>query len=412
MSQSPGALPFAGMNFDGVPLEKTIADLLKFVVEVPVSDLFIDCDEYDTAISVRHLGIFKHLTTVSLENGRRLINRIKAGADMDLAQRFHPLDGRWVAKLNDGSKVDLRVNTIPTLFGEDMAIRLLRHDQQQLDLSKLGFHHKNLDDLLSLLARPSGLILVTGPAGAGKTTSLYAALTHLNNGMRKINTIEDPVEYVIPGIRQSQINPKQGLGFPELLSSVLRQAPDVIMVGEIRDSVTAETAVRAANTGHLVFATLHAPVAAGAIDAMLALGTVPHFLATSLIGIVSQRLVRKLCGRCKVSFDLSGAPETFDDIREMLKPGQGELIHSAPGCEHCFQEGYNGRTGVAEVLRVTREIRRLIFERSSAQEIRDEALRQGMLDLRRSALLKVAQGITSTEELIRVIPTEHLLPDE
>ena len=411
MSQSPGTLPFGGIDFDGVPLEKTVADLLKFAVRIPVSDLFINCNEVDVSISVRHLGIFKHVASVSRENGRRLINRVKALADMDLAQRLHPLDGRWVAELGDGGKVDLRINTIPSLFGEDMAIRLLRHDLQPLDLTRLGFHHKNLGDLMSLLARPSGLILVTGPAGAGKTTTLYAALTHLNDGTRKINTIEDPVEYVIRGVRQSQINPKRGLGFPDLLSGVLRQAPDVIMVGEIRDSITAETAVRAANTGHLVFATLHAPVAAGAIDAMLALGTVPHFLATSLIGIVSQRLVRKLCRHCKVSFDLSGAPETFDDVREMLKPGQGELIHSAPGCEHCFQEGYSSRTGVAEVLRVTREIRRLIFDRRSARDIRDEALRQGMLDLRRSALLKVAQGITSTEELIRVIPTEHLLPD-
>ena len=323
-----------------------------------------------------------------------------------------PLDGRWVARLDNGGKVDLRINTIPTLFGEDMAIRLLHHDLQLLDLANLGFYQKNLNDLMSLLARPSGLILVTGPAGAGKTTSLYAALTHLNDGERKINTIEDPVEYVVPGIRQSQTNMKIGLGFPELLSSVLRQAPDVIMVGEIRDPITAETAVRAANTGHLVFATLHAPVAAGAIDAMLALGTVPHFLATSLVGIVSQRLVRKLCRHCKVSYDLSGAPETFDDIREMLKPGQGELIHSASGCEHCFQEGYCGRTGVSEVLRVTKGIRQLIFERRSARDIREESLRQGMLDLRRSALLKVAQGITSMEELIRAIPTEHLLPDD
>ena len=411
MSQSPGTLPFGGMDFDGVPLEKTLADLLRFAVQVPVSDLFINCNEVDVSISVRHLGIFKHLVSVSPENGRRLINRVKASADMDLAQRLRPLDGRWVAQLENGGKVDLRISTIPSLFGEDMAIRLLRHDLQPLDLARLGFHRKNLDDLMGLLARPSGLILITGPAGAGKTTTLYAALTHLNDGTRKINTIEDPVEYVIRGVRQSQINAKIGMGFPELLSSVLRQAPDVIMVGEIRDSVTAETAVRAANTGHLVFATLHAPVAAGAIDAMLALGTVPHFLATSLIGIVSQRLVRKLCGHCKVSFDLSGAPETFDDVRQMLKPGQGELVHSAPGCEHCFQEGYSSRTGVAEMLRVTKEIRQLIFEHRSAREIRDEALRQGMLDLRRSALLKVAQGITSTEELIRVIPTEHLLPD-
>jgi type II secretory ATPase GspE/PulE/Tfp pilus assembly ATPase PilB-like protein len=266
--------------------------------------------------------------------------------------------------------------------------------------------------LMSLLNRPSGLILVTGPAGAGKTTTLYACLKYLNDGSRKINTIEDPIELAMPGIRQSEVRPKIDLGFPELIRSVLRQAPDVIMLGEIRDPVTAETAVLAANSGHLVFATLHAPVAAGAINSMLALGANPHFLSACLLGVLSQRLVRRLCDECKVAFDLSGSPHTFDDVREWLEPGQGERIWSARGCEQCHFEGFTGRIGVAEVLRVSRAIREAIHERRSTREIRQKAVEEGMLDLRRSALLKVAQGITSTEEVIRTIPTEHLLPDQ
>jgi type II secretory ATPase GspE/PulE/Tfp pilus assembly ATPase PilB-like protein len=265
---------------------------------------------------------------------------------------------------------------------------------------------------MSLLKRPSGLMLVTGPAGAGKTTTLYACLHYLNDGTRKINTIEDPVELALPGIHQSEVRPKIHLDFPELLRSVLRQAPDVIMVGEIRDPVTAETAVLAANSGHLVFATLHAPMAAGAINSMMALGANPHFLSTCLLGALSQRLVRRLCDHCKVAFDMSGSPHTFEDVREWLEPGQGEEIYSAPGCEQCHHEGFVGRTGVAEVLRVNRVIRQMIFEKRPTREIRQRAVEDGMLDLRRAALLKVAQGVTSTEEVVRTIPTEHLLPDD
>jgi type II secretory ATPase GspE/PulE/Tfp pilus assembly ATPase PilB-like protein len=350
--------------------------------------------------------------SVGRDEVSRFVNHIKAVAGMAVDQKFRPLDGRWVCTIEGGKKVDLRISTIPTLWGEDIAIRLLECDLGLLDLENLGFSKKNLDDLVSLLSSPSGLILVTGPAGAGKTTTLYACLHRLNDGSRKINTIEDPIEFAMPGIRQSQVRPKIDLDFPELLRSVVRQSPDVIMVGEIRDPVTAETAVLAANSGHLVFATLHAPTAAGAVDSMLALGGNPHFLASSLLGALSQRLVRRLCDQCKVAYDLTGSPHTFQDVRKWLEPGQGEQICSAPGCEHCHHEGFTGRTGVAEVLRVTKEIRRLIFEKRPAREIRQKAVQQGMLDLRRAALLKVAQGITSTEEIVRTIPAEHLLPQD
>jgi type II secretory ATPase GspE/PulE/Tfp pilus assembly ATPase PilB-like protein len=287
-----------------------------------------------------------------------------------------------------------------------MAIRLLQREQDLLRIENLGLHSKNQFELVDLLNKPGGLMLVTGPAGTGKTTTLYACLHRLNDETRKINTIEDPIEYSLPGIRQSQVNHRQGLEFPELLRSVLRQAPDVIMVGEIRDPVTAETAVRAANSGHLVFATLHAPVAAGAIESLLALGVAPHFLATSLLGIISQRLVRTLCNECKIPLDVSRS-EVFGPVRQWLEGDQGSQIFAAGGCSRCQQDGYLSRTGVFEVLRMTGELRQMVSQGRTAREIQDEAVRQGMLDLRRSALIKVAKGETTTDELARVVPAER-----
>jgi len=408
-SRRRSSLPAVDLN--GLNTEQAVNRLIEHAVDLGANDLFLSSNENDGTIAVRHLGIPKLLSTLGREEVSRLINHIKAVAGMAVDQRFRPLDGRWVCTTENGKRVDLRVSTIPTIFGEDMSIRLLECDLALLELGNLGFHKKNLDDLVALLYNPGGLILVTGPAGAGKTTTLYACLNHLCDGTRKINTIEDPVELVMQGIRQSEVRPRIQLDFPDMLRSVLRQSPDVIMIGEIRDPVTAETAVLAANSGHLVFATLHASMAAGAINSMLALGVNSHFLASGLLGAMSQRLVRRLCDQCKTAHELIGAPPTFDDVRKWLEPGQGEQIYSTPGCEHCHYEGFTGRTAVGEVLRVGKEIRQLIFEKRSVQEIRKQAIHQGMLDLRRAALLKVAQGITCAEEVIRVIPAEYLLPD-
>ena len=413
MSTHPQAIDFRKIelaNLEEIEPAAAVLELIRHEIQLPASDLLFASDNEEVESLVRKGGIRKTLTRVSREAGRHYINHIKAMAEMDVAQMRRPLDGRWVHEHEEGRKVDLRVNTIPTLYGEDLSVRLLEHGIGRLELSALGFHQKDLQDLVGLLNKPNGLLLVTGPTGAGKTTTLYACLRHLNDGTRKINTIEDPIEYELQGVRQSQVNAKIDLDFPELLRAVLRQSPDVIMVGEIRDHITAATAVRAANSGHLVLATLHAPVAAAAVDSMLAFGVHPHFLATCLLGILTQRLVRTLCPHCKVAYDLSGAPQTFDEVKRWLAPGQGEQIYSATGCDHCHQEGYLERTGVFEVLRATSEIRRLIFNRSSTRDIQSRAVEQGMLDLRRSALLKVAAGITSTEEVVRVIPTEHLVP--
>lgn len=405
-------LPFEEIGFDDAQLEEVVSRMIRHALALPASDLFLTWNEEDVSITVRHLGISRPLTKINCDEGRRVVNYVKAMAGMDLAQKLRPLDGRWVCPLGDGKRADLRISTIPTLYGEDLALRLLERGSALRELDRLGLHRKDLGVLKSLLSSPSGLILVTGPTGAGKTTTLYACLHGLNDGTRKINTIEDPIEYALEGVHQSSVNLKIKLDFPELLRSVLRQAPDVIMLGEIRDPVTAETAVRAANSGHLVLATLHAPIAAGAVDSMLSLDVHPHFLASGLLGVLTQRLVRTLCEKCRTSFDISESPHTFDEVKSHLEPGQGNQLYSAPGCPDCNQEGYTDRTGVFEVLKASKEIRRLISDRRTVREIRDKAVEEGMLNMRRSALLKVADGVTSTEEVIRMIPAEHLMPDE
>jgi type II secretory ATPase GspE/PulE/Tfp pilus assembly ATPase PilB-like protein len=289
-----------------------------------------------------------------------------------------------------------------------MAIRIWDHSTELFTLSRLGMSRSDYNKLLFMLSHPSGLILVTGPTGTGKTTTLYACLQHLNDGTRKINTLEDPIEYALTGIRQSQVNEKIGVGFPELLTNVLRQAPDVIMIGEIRDGTTMTTAVRAANSGHLVLATLHAPTAAGAVQSMFAWGAQPYFLSSCLLGIIAQRLVRTLCPDCRAEYDISVSPQTFEDVESMLEPGQGKSIYGPRGCDKCWHAGYLGRTGLFEVLTVSQEIRRLVAGMAPTHDIEKAATDAGMTVFRKGALLKVAQGITSTEEILRDVPADQL----
>ncbi len=407
----------AGIGLDpnslqAVPVEDAVFVLITHVVRIDASDLYLGTDEHDGFISVRHQGILKPLCRIARDGLGRIINHMRAMAGMPVGKKQWPADGRWLCSLFAGDKVDLRINTIPTLWGEDMTVRMLRRDSTLHDVNNLGYDPSSIANLRDLLTNSSGLILVTGPTGAGKTTTLYSCINYVNDGKRKINTIEDPIEYQMRGVRQSQVRADIDLDFPKLLRSVLRQAPDVIMIGEIRDVVTAETAVLAANSGHLVLATLHAPNAASCINTLFALNVNPRFLASSLLGAVSQRLVRRLCDACKVEHSIANAPHTFEDVRPWLEADQGDRIYSAPGCEKCFFEGYRGLTAVAEVLRVERDIRQMIHERRSAADIRAQAVESGMLDLRRAALLKVAQGITSTEEVVRTIPSEYLMPDD
>jgi type II secretory ATPase GspE/PulE/Tfp pilus assembly ATPase PilB-like protein len=380
---------------------------VEYAAGLHVSDLFFNTNEDHVEVAARHLGVLRCIGKVSTEIGRRCISYVKTMADMNISERRRPMDGRWLFNRKGGGRLDLRINTIPTLHGEDCTLRVLDQQYRLLAIDQLGLDPLLHSQLVRLLASPSGLILVTGPTETGKSTTLYACLSYLNNGERKINTIEDPIEYSIGGIRQSQINPKIDLSFDELLRSVLRQAPDVIMIGEIRDAETARTAVRAAASGHLVLTTLHAPVAVNAIHTMLRLEVHPHLLATSLLGVVSQRLLRTLCPRCRQSFELPVVP-AFDEIRERLAPGEGKHLFGPQGCSECYMTGYAARTGVFEMLQVTPEIRELIDERATTPLIRQKALETGMIEFRQSALVKVARGETSIEEVVRVLPSEYL----
>jgi len=410
----------------GTP-ESVVTQYVAHAVGAGASDLFFASHATHIAVQMRHLGIVRSIGALPLDLGRRAIAHIKANAGIDTAEKRRPLDGRWKLDLTASGRavkrgaggvaigVDLRINFIPTLYGEDVALRLVRRDNRLAGLESLGMADEQLSAYRAMLESPSGLILITGPTGAGKTSTLYASLLRIRDaagGTRKINTIEDPVEYAIDGLRQSQVNPQINLGFAELLRSILRQGPDVIMIGEVRDPETAETAIRAANSGVLVFATLHAPSAPAAVQSMRSLGGLPYFLASSLCGVVAQRLVRTLCPDCRTSFDLSDAPHTFDEVSPMLPTAGGKRLFAASGCPACGMTGYAGRTGVFEVMPITSALRTLIADGRPSREIRDKAVAQGMLEFRQAALLKVAQGESSTEELFRVIPTENLVLDD
>lgn len=404
-------------SFEG-DVEDFFGNLLNEVLRITASDLFLTCREDRVDVAVRYMGSVCSWGSLVREDGLRLISHIKAVADMDVSKSPHPQDGRITVPLSTGRSLDLRLSTLPTLFGEDMAIRILDREKMLLSVEDIGFHPTNYMRLMSLMNRPGGLILVTGPTGMGKTTTLYAALNFLNDGTRKIHTLEDPIEYTLEGIHQSQVNLRRGVDFPDLLRGVLRQSPDVIMVGEIRDPLTADIVVRAANSGHLVFATSHAGTTAGACEAMIVLGVKPQFLASSLLGIVTQRLVRKLCPDCKKPLDTFAPDEDgigLDAAGEVvIAEGEGitKKMHVPVGCPNCMNSGYAGRLAVGEVLRATTEVKRMIRQSASAYMIHKTAVQQGMIDLRSDAQQKLDNGTTSADEILRAIPGEYVELEE
>jgi type II secretory ATPase GspE/PulE/Tfp pilus assembly ATPase PilB-like protein len=397
------------LSLEHADLSKLLPDqaaalVLEHAADQGVSDLYFCPRDDHVAVQGRHLGVFYPITQLSLEFGRRCVSHLKAIAGLDVHERRRPQDGRWLFRMGSGENIDLRISLLPTLHGEDCSIRLLPRESRLLRLENLGLLPSAYNLLVGMVSRPSGLVLVTGPTGAGKTTTLYACLRHLANGERKINTIEDPVEYDLPGVRHSQVNLAVGVGFPELLRAVLRQAPDIIMVGEVRDPVTAETAVRAAACGHLVLATVHAPVAAGALQTLLGLGVHPHYLASALLGVVAQRLVRTLCPACRNPFHIDPATHGLDDVRRWLDADEAPVLYAPRGCPECRGLGYAGRTGVFEVMPSSPALRQLILRRATTQELQHRGVEEGMITLRQAALLKVAHGLTCLEEVHRVAP--------
>ncbi|MEM9019904.1 MAG: GspE/PulE family protein [Planctomycetota bacterium] len=402
-----------------LPVEQAVDKIIDHAVQLGASDLFILANEQFFSVQMRHLGIIRPLSIVGSDQGRRFAQHIKAQAAMDVAEHRFPADGRWIYenlpegeddKEQEQHTVDLRISTIPTLYGEDMVIRLLSRNMGLFGLDELGFTDRELGSVKLMLDSPGGLILCCGPTGSGKTATLYAALRALHDGTRKINTIEDPIEFAIEGFRQSQIRPGIDLTFGDLLKGVLRQSPDIIMIGEIRDELTARTAVHAANSGHLVLSTIHAPVAAAAIESMRSLGVNNHFLATALRGVISQRLVRTLDPERRVEYDIEHAPEVYEPVKHLLKEGEGTKFY-APGAGE-NHTGYLSRTGVYEVMAMSSTLRELVASGAHTGAIRKQALSSGMLDFKSNALLKVARGITSIEEVFRVIPSEYLDEDQ
>ncbi|MEM7681860.1 MAG: GspE/PulE family protein [Planctomycetota bacterium] len=419
MTESPRVVDDRAANrsapppeLEGLTSELAMTRLVDHAAQCGASDLFLLSNRDYLSIQMRRLGLIEPVAIVSPDRGKAMIQHLKAEAGMDVAELRRPADGRWLYELDptaddaEPDTIDLRISTLPTLYGEDMTLRLLSREHGLFDLADLGMTAAELQTYKRMVHSPGGLILCTGPTASGKSATLYATLRALNDQQRKINTIEDPVEFAVEGLRQSQAHPGIGLDFSRLLRSVLRQSPDVIMIGEIRDAETAQTAVRAANSGHLVLSTLHAPVADAAVESLRGLGVPNHFLASALRGVVTQRLVRTLDPEARISFDLDHAPQVFESVRQKLAPGEGEKLYAPDPAKG--PAAYAGRTGVFEVMEVDPTLRRLIADAADADRIRQAAIDNGMTPFRDNALVKVAQGKTSIEEVYRVIPSEYL----
>ena len=323
-------------------------------------------------------------------------------AKLDISERRLPQDGRIKLKLQ-GKDIDMRVSTLPTLYGESIVIRILDRGNLNVNLEKMGFPKEQLEEFQKLIQKPYGKLLVTGPTGSGKTTTLYGALQNINTSDKKIITIEDPVEYQMRGINQIHVKPQIGLDFANGLRSIVRQDPDVIMVGEVRDAQTADVAIQAALTGHLVFSTVHTNDAAGAITRLLDMGVENYLISSALIGVLAQRLVRVICRKCIEPIKVSSIL-----ISEMRTHEQGSInTFHGKGCKECSETGFRGRIGIYELLVVDDSIRQHILNKSTSQEIREMARKKGMTTLREDGWKKVAEGITTVEEVLRVTISEQ-----
>jgi type IV pilus assembly protein PilB len=386
---------------EDAPIVKLVNMLITQAVNERASDIHIEPHEKDLRIRYRIDGVLHEVMRPpkSIQSG--VISRLKIMADINIAERRIPQDGR-VGLVVGGKAIDLRVATLPTVFGEKVVIRILDKSSVLLNLQDLGFSDSNFVRYESSFKKPYGMILVTGPTGSGKSTTLYATLNIINTPERNIITVEDPVEYRLPGVNQIQINPKAGLTFASALRSILRSDPDVVLIGEIRDRETAQIAIEAALTGHLVLSTLHTNDAPAAVSRLLEMGIEPFLVSSAVDGVLAQRLLRVLCDRCKELY----AP-TEEALHEAGIPlnadGTAPKLYRSVGCSQCANTGYRGRTGVHEVMLRTEEIERLISERRSSEDISRVAQDQGMRVLRQDGIDKILAGVTSIEEIMRVI---------
>jgi general secretion pathway protein E len=386
----------------GAPVVRAVNDLLDRAVELRATDVHLEPFQTGLIVRLRVDGVLRTVPTPVGALPQAIISRIKILAGLNIAERRLPQDG--AARLNIGGvAIDIRVATVPTQHGEAAVIRLLSKDRGLLDIVKLGMASADKERIARLLALPHGLVVITGPTGSGKTTSLATMLNILNDKSRKILTVEDPVEYEIHGVNQTQVKPAIGLTFATALRSFLRHDPDVIMVGEVRDSETAHISVHAALTGHLVLTTLHTETAASAMPRLVDLGVEGFLLASTLRGVIAQRLVRVLCDRCRRPHQLSSADLAADPRYGALNFKIGDMMYEPGGCERCGGTGYRGRNGVFEIIEMNEEIRSLIGTTANSNEIERAALRGGMTTMLDDAVAKCRAGITSPAEALRVV---------
>ncbi len=382
--------------------EKGIIQLVNLLMENAVkdraSDVHVEPGEFSVRVRYRIDGVLYEKETLPARMYSAVSSRIKLLSQMNIAERRLPQDGRIKATFA-GKSIDIRVSTIPSIYGESVVMRLLDKETSFITLEEIGFDRTLLDIYEEVIKKPYGMVLITGPTGSGKSTTLYASLAEINSSEKKIITIEEPVEYLMQGITQIQVRPKIGLTFANGLRHIVRQDPDIIMVGEIRDMETAGIGIHAALTGHLLFSTLHTNDAPGAITRLMDIGVENYLVASTLICAIAQRLVRRICRHCKVKQDVS------EDILKKLDSSVRE-VWAGSGCDYCSGTGYRGRIGIFEVLPVEDKIRELIMQRATVKEIKDKAISLGMRTLRQDGIEKVKKGITTIDEVLRVTQVE------
>ncbi|RMF13742.1 MAG: type II secretion system protein GspE [Gammaproteobacteria bacterium] len=381
---------------DDAPIIRLINAILSQAVKAGASDVHVETFERELVVRFRVDGVLREVVKPKRTLAPLLVSRIKVMARLDIAEKRIPQDGRISLRVA-GKEVDIRVSTMPSANGERIVMRLLEKQTGRLRLESLGMTERDLNTIRKLINRPHGIILVTGPTGSGKTTTLYSAISEINDRSRNILTVEDPIEYNLPGIGQTQVNTKVGMTFAKGLRAILRQDPDVVMIGEIRDLETAEIAVQASLTGHLVLSTLHTNTAVGAVTRMVDMGIEPFLISSSLIGVLAQRLVRVLCSECKELYTPDAEMCAFLGVDAANPP----RIYKATGCEHCNQLGYRGRMGIYEIIEINDEMRQLIHKQAGELEL-EQVARKSSPSIHADGVKKILQGLTSVEEVLRV----------
>jgi len=381
------------------PIIKIVNGILIKAIKVGASDIHFEPYERNFRVRYRIDGVLWRDMSLPIQIKNAMTSRLKIMGKLDIAEKRLPQDGRIKLRLGKGREMDFRVSTIPILFGEKVVLRLLDKSSLQLDMTKLGFEESSLADLKAAIHKPVGMILVTGPTGSGKTTTLYSALSELNKEASNIITAEDPIEYNFMGINQVQMHEEIGLTFASSLRAFLRQDPDIIMVGEIRDFETAQIAVQAALTGHLVLSTVHTNDAPGTITRLIDMGVEPFLISSAVILILAQRLVRKICMDCREPVKVH--PQLLIDLGIPPDAVKSFQVYKGKGCPICNYSGYKGRIGLYEVMSMKEEIKELVLSRASTSEVKKEAIRLGMKTLRQSGIMKIKEGVTSIEEILR-----------